>query len=492
MNISKVDTGELTAMLKVEIAESDYSQNLNNELKKLARDAAIPGFRPGKVPVGMIKKRFGTSVLVDVINKLLSTELNNYLKDSELRMFGEPIPSTQQTPVDFESQKDFEFLFDIGLLPEVNIELPAEQAFDYFKIMPTEEQINQFVAEKQKELGTWEEVDQIEKGDRLGMDIYETDSEGKAVKDGKSKYITVHTMQITDDETLEKLLGLKVDEEIVADPVKLVGSLETALAETEFDEETLMANPDGCLVKIILIERKAPAEANLDFYLKIFPDKEFTEIEQVRAEIADMMQRYYSGEADRYLVMQAREYLMDNEHITLPDEFIKRFLVFNSEGKLNAEAVEAEYEMFRKQFINDIIDQKLTEKFPELEVTGDELKQEMEARLLSYLNQSPGGENDQMAQFAKTYAENWLKDEKNKEEVMRQRKELFDAKLSKALKSNLTLVEKEINTDEFNTLLREKYGAPEAQKEDQGAGDAQETENPDETAENDSGEKDEQ
>jgi trigger factor len=442
--------------------------------------------------VGMIKKRFGTSVLVDVINQLLSTGLNNYLKDSDLRMFGEPIPSTQQTPVDFESQKDFEFLFDIGLLPEVNIELPAEQAFDYFKIMPTEEQINQFVAEKQKELGTWKEVDQIEKGDKLGMDIYETDSEGKAVKDGKSKYVTLNTTQITDDETLEKLLGLKADDEVMVDPARLFGSLEAALGETEFEEETITANPDGCLVKMILIERMAPAEANLDFYLEIFPDKGFTEIEQVRTEIAEMMQRYYSGEADRYLVMQAREYLMDNEHITLPDEFIKRFLVFNSEGKLNAEAVEAEYEMFRKQFINDIIDQKLVEKYPELEVTGDELMQEMENRLLSYLNQSPGGENDQMAQFAKTYAENWLKDEKNKEEVMRQRKELFEAKLSTVLKSNLTLVEKEINTDEFNTLLREKYGAPEAQNEDQDAGDAQETENPDETAENDSGEKDEQ
>lgn len=492
MNISKVDTGELTAMLKVEIAESDYSLNYNNELKKLARDAAIPGFRPGKVPVGMIKKRYGTSVLVDAINKLLSTELNNYLKDSELRMFGEPIPSTQQTPVDFESQKDFEFLFDIGLLPEVNIELPAEQAFDYYKIMPTEEQIDRFVTEKQNELGTWEKVDQIDKGDMMGMDIYETDSEGKAIKDGKSKYVTLKTTEIADDETLEQLLGLKVDDEVIADPVKLFGTLERALNETEFDEEMITANPDGCLVKIILIERMVPAEANLDFYLTIFPDKEFTEIEQVRSEIAEMMQRYYSGEADRFLVMETWKYIIDKEKISLPDEFIKRFLIFNSEGKLTAEMVETEYEMFRKQYINDILEQKLVSQFPELEVTDDELKLEMEKRLLSYLNQSPGGENDEMSQFAKTYAENWLKDEKNKEEVMRQRKELFDFKLSVLLKSKLTLVEKETNTEDFNNLLREKFGAPQGQSEDMVAHDPQDAENPDETPENGDSKKDEQ
>ncbi len=492
MNISKVDTGDLTAMLKVEIAESDYSQKYNNELKKMARDAAIPGFRPGKVPVGMIKKRFGTSVLVDVINKLLSEELNNYLKDSKLRLFGEPLPSEQQTPVDFESQKDFEFLFDIGMLPDVQIELPEDLPLDYYKIKPTGEQIDRFVAEKQKEFGSWENADLVEKGDKIGMDIHETDSDGKAVKDGKSQYITVNTNEIVNDETLAQLLGLKVDDELLVDPVKLFGSLERAVNETEFDEEMITGASNGCLVKIILIERMAPAEADLDLYLKIFPDKEFTEIEEVRNEISEMMQKYYLNESDRFMVAEARQKILDNENISLPDEFIKRFLVFNSEGKLTADAVEAEYEMFRKQFVNDMLDQKLVEQYPDIEVTTDELKQSMETRLLSYLNQSPGDENEQMSQFAKTYAESWLKDEKNREEVVRMRKEIFDFKLAGLLKSKLTLVEKETNIEDFNNMLREKYGLPEEQSDAGEAELAQDAENNDPPAENDDSKKDEQ
>jgi trigger factor len=459
MNFTKIDTGDLTATLKIEITESDYAQKVENELKKMAREASIPGFRPGKVPVGMIKKRFGTSVLLDVINKILSEAINDFVKNSEKEIFGEPVTSVDQKPMDFETQKDFEFLFSIAYLPDVNIDLNKDIGLDYLKVKPSEEIIDRFISDKRLELGKYKEAEAVEMGDRIGFDISQLDEAGNELENGDVNYVLYEVSAIHDKDTMNSILGAKMDDVIKIDALPFFGTIENAAQVTHFDKEVFEHNKSGFRIQIINIERKSPAEMDKDFLGKIFPDEELADEQQLREKVAGLMENMYQGDSDHLLVLDAKEYLIGNSGIETPDEFIKWRIITDKESNVTAEGVERDYPGIRKQLINELIDAHLTEKYSELRVTGDDLKREMELRMLSQI--APAGNSDEnmagIQQFARSFAEQWFKDEKNKDEVRQQQKFLYFNRLAKLLKSRVTLNIKEVTIEELKDYYIEKH-----------------------------------
>jgi trigger factor len=457
MEVTKVSTGDSTAKLNIEIVESDYAQKYQSELKKLAREASIPGFRPGKVPVGMMKKRFGTSVMVDVINQLVSEGLTNYIAENKLSLIGEPIPAEEQKQVDFENQKEFEFAFDIGFMPEIDLNIDENIKADYYKVKAIDEQIDSFLDEKRLELGPMESVEEVQKGDKVEFEIRALDQDGDPVKGAEKKEGAFFTSEITDEDALTSIIGAKPEDELTIDPVKCFGSQDKAVELTGFDKATIEQNTTGFQLKIKYIERKVPAEMNEEFYEQLFPGGEFKEEQQVRDEIARQIEMAQAFESDRFFLMDVMDRLYKETDIPLPDDFMKRWLYFSNKGEASMEDIEKDYDGIRRQLVTSLIENKLQSEHEELIVTEEDLKADMEQKLIGYFGQNaslPGGD---FTEFAKTYAERWIKDEKNKDEVNKIQKEIFDARLTKLLKSKVTLVEKEVTPQEFYTAFNERF-----------------------------------
>ena len=150
MNITEEKTGDLTANLKIEVKESDYSEQYENELKKYRKQASMPGFRPGKVPMSIIRKKFGNTILAEEINKLVSQKLNDYITENKLDLLGHPIADMDKEPPDFRHEQDYDFFFDIAYAPEINIDLSEENEVEYYEIKVDEKVINNFIEETRK------------------------------------------------------------------------------------------------------------------------------------------------------------------------------------------------------------------------------------------------------------------------------------------------------------------------------------------------------
>src|SRR6056297_4290761 len=134
MNIVKENIDELNALLKVQITEEDYAEKVENMLKDYRKKARIDGFRPGKVPAGLIKKMYGKAILVEEVNKLISDSLTNYIREEKLNILGEPLPNKEQETIDFDQDNEFEFVFDIGLAPEVDVKLSKRDKVPYYDV----------------------------------------------------------------------------------------------------------------------------------------------------------------------------------------------------------------------------------------------------------------------------------------------------------------------------------------------------------------------
>ncbi len=196
MKITQESTGELTATIKIEISPADYTEKVNKILKDYQRKANIPGFRPGKVPFGMVKKMYGSSVFADELNKLLSESLNNYIEDNKIEILGQPLANDQLTPAfDGDEDKDLEFYFDLGLMPEFSLEFSDKTAVDYFKIKIDETMVDNYVDDIRRRNGKMINPEVSAAGDTLKGEFLELDADGnipEGAHSHQSVYITLN------------------------------------------------------------------------------------------------------------------------------------------------------------------------------------------------------------------------------------------------------------------------------------------------------------
>ena len=184
MNITKNQVDNLNATLKIELGKEDYAERVEKALKDYQKKVVVKGFRPGKTPMGLVKKMYGQSLLLDEINKLLGEALNNYIKDNDLHILGEPLPNeTEQKPLNLEDER-FEFLYDIALSPEVNVKMSKREKLPYYRIKVDDEMVDKQVEAICKNNGSLVEVDVIEGGEYLKGELIELDENGEAKEGG--------------------------------------------------------------------------------------------------------------------------------------------------------------------------------------------------------------------------------------------------------------------------------------------------------------------
>jgi len=441
MNISQESNGELTAIIHINLQESDYIKAVNKQLSDYKKKANMPGFRPGMVPMGMIKKMYGTSVLVDEVNKTLSDALNKYIEENKINVLGQPIPNIEKSSnVDFNKQKDFDFFFDIGLAPEFNIALSKDIKVPNYTITIDDKELDKAVEDVKVRFGEDENPEIAEEGDAFQGKFIEIDADGNTIvggveNDGFLKYedIKLKTIQ-------KKFVGVKVGDSIDLNLLKAVkeeSKVASLLNRHDEGDEKLNSDYRFEIAKIV---RTHTAEIGEDLFKKVFPTQEIKSEEEFRTALSKDMSTHYERDTDRQFLADTVKELIKIADINLPDEFLKRWLLESNDGKITKEQVDTQYDSYARTFRWQLIEGELLKEHAEAMQVKEE---EIRGKVAAYFQTMGGAE---MTPQIEGIIDQVLSNEEEKRKIFN---DIQDEKLVKLFKENVTAKDKKVTTEKF-------------------------------------------
>lgn len=462
--ITREDIDALNVVLTVDIAESDYSGELDKELKKYRKHAQLKGFRKGKTPMSVVRKMFGQQLLAEAVNKHLQDEMSSYLynEDGEKLVFlGQPIPSTAQDPIEFDikAKGDFTFKFDLGLAPAFELAGVADDhTFEILKVVPDEETLGNDLMNLRRRNQESQEVDgAVEEADIITVEGVEL-ADGTPKEGGVSNEFTLFVRN-TVDNVKEQLIGAKAEASINVD----IFAVEANTTEKHvrryllgLDEEDEREVSNDFQLTIKKISRVEPAPLEQAFFDEAFGEGEVNNEKEALAKIGEDYGKYFEQQVDALLYRDMQEYLMAQNELTFPESFLKRWLVFSNENN-TAESVERGFEGFKKSLQWTLIREKLSDKF-ELEVSEEELRASFAVQVQGYFGASkPEWMDDSMID---NMVERMMGDEKA---VRERAEEVMSDKIQRKLKEGYTLQEREVSPEEFNEIAAEARAKAEAE-----------------------------
>ncbi len=444
MNITQEPLTDLTAKIQISLEKNDYEKEVNESLKSYQRKASMPGFRPGKVPFGLVKKMYGKAVLADKVNQLVSDKLNNYIIENKLPVLGYPMPMNDSLFFDDDNREQFDFMFEVALSPDFKLDLNGTVA-PYVRIEATDEDIQQAIDNMLQSNPVITQPETVGADDRVNVVLAEADEKGEEIEGGFTKDFTFHMDQIKSAEARELLIGKEVGSEFIFNFSKALEEEEAAAKILELDEDQKnIAKADfNMIINEVIHEEKA--ELNEDLFEKIFPGAEITDEQAFREKIKQEIEKQYESESDRYFFTKAVDQLIETFEAPLPEDFLKRWLVYNSEGKLSKEAVEAEYDTKYANSIKwQMIEAELLKNNEDLKVTDKEVRDRMKSYL--FANFGMGQLDEEMSKRMDGIVDTMLE---NKDERTRLHNELFEKKLAAHFKAEMTLQEETMNYPDF-------------------------------------------
>ena len=336
MNISLEKNGNVSAVLTVKMEKADYADNVKKAIKEMSRKAQMPGFRPGKVPVGLVQKMYGPQAKADAVNKLLNDSLFNYIKENKVNMLGEPLSSEKQQPQDIEKQEDFEFVFDIALAPEFKAELAKDDTVDYYDIEVSDEQVDAQVKQLAQQAGHPEEAESYEERDILRGLIAELDADGQP-KDGGLQVEKVSLMPtyFKNDDQKKIFEGAKKNDVITFCPSKAYEGSETEVAALlKVEKEKVGEYAGNFSFQVEEISRFVPAELNQDFFDQVFGKDAVKNEEEFRNKVKEGIAMQRTADSDYKFLLDVRAY-MENKvgQLEFPDELLKKIMKANNPDK---------------------------------------------------------------------------------------------------------------------------------------------------------------
>ena len=434
MNITKENIDALNAVVKVEISADDYQDKVTKILQDYRKKADIPGFRKGQVPMGMVKKQYGKSVMIDEVNKLLQESLNNFLVEEKLDILGNPLPKIQE---DFSwDTEDYAFEFELGLAPEFEVNLDEKKKITQYNIVADKDLLDKEVENIQKRYGKLVAKDAVEEG---------TSITGTFVNEEKEleKKSTIELADIKGKVNQKKFIGKKVGDVLdlktkglFDDDHKLMGALGLT-----HDEIHGLEIPLTFTIEEINITELA--EVNQELFDKVFGPDVVKSEEELRARIKDDAEKQFATQADQQLLNAITEYLVENTKFDLPADFLKKWLAVAGEKPMSAEQAGEEFDKSEKGLRYQLIEGKIL-KDNELQINFEELK-----------DFTKGFVKAQMAQYGQLNPEEKELDGivervlSNQDEAKRLQEQLVSQKLLNFYKERMTFKTKEVNYEKF-------------------------------------------
>lgn len=440
MNITREHIDELNAIVKVDIAKEDYSDNVEKILNDYRKNANIPGFRKGHVPMGMVKKQYGKAVLVDEVNKLLQEALNKYLTEEKLDVLGNPLPKAQDN-LNWDAE-DFSFEFELGLAPSFEIDLKSKKAITHYNIIADDKMIDEQVDRIQKQYGKLVAKDTVEEGDEI------TGVFANEEKEIENK-TTLPLEKIKSKKAVKALTGAKVGEVVELGTKGLFEDDHDLIQYLKVEHDDAHGLDITVHFTIEEVNKREPAELNQELFDKLFGADVVTSAEELKAKIKEDSEKQFVQQADQKLLNDVTEYLVENTKFDLPAEFLKKWIQETGEQALSEEQASEEYEKSEKGLRYQLIEGKIITD-NNLQVTFEELKDFAK----DYIKM-------QMAQFGQTEPEEEAIENiaqrvlSNQEEVKRLSDQLMSQKLITFYKENTNLKTKELS---YNDFVKEVYG----------------------------------
>ena len=450
MKISFENPDKVSGLLTITVEEADYQASVEKTLKDYRKKANYPGFRPGMVPMGLIKKQYGASAKMDAINKLIGEQIYKYMQDNKIQMLGEPLPSEKQEAQDLEKPAPYTFAFDIAVAPEFKIELNGHNKIDHYTIIVDDALIDRQVEMFTSRNGTYEKAESYEDNDMLKGDLRELDEKGNTKEDG----ITVEAASILPnyikDEAQKALFnGAKLGDIITLNVSKAFESEAEIASLLKVERDRVKDIKSDFSYQITDIQRYKKHPVDQELFDSLFGKDTVKSEKEFREKIAEGLKEQLAVDADYKFILDVRAYCEKKVgKLEFPDALLKRIMLNNNKDK-GEEFVEKNYEQSVKELTWHLIKEQLVAD-NQIKVNDEDVlnaaKETARVQFAQY------GMNNVPDEYVENYAKEILKKQENVDGLVDR---AVDIKLTDALKKVVKLNEKEISLDDFNKMMSE-------------------------------------
>ena len=450
MNVSLQNIDKVSALLTVKLEKADYQEKVDKSLKTFRQKAQIPGFRKGMVPMSLVKKMYGKSVVAEEVNKLLSEKVYDYIKSNNINMLGEPMPNEEkQQVIDFDTMEDFEFVFDIALAPEFKAEVSSSDKVDYYTIEVTDAMVDNQVKAYTQRNGKYEQVAAYEDNDMLKGLIAELDENGNTKEGGiQVEGAVLMPSYMKNAEQKAIFANAKVNDVLVFNPNTAYDGHAAEIASLlKIEKEAAAEVKSDFSFQVEEITRFVSGELNQEIFDQVFGEGVVKTEEEFRAKIKESIAEQLVADSDYKFLIDARKMLMEKVgKLEFPDALLKRVMLLNNREK-GEEFVAENYDKSIEELTWHLIKEQL--------VKDNEIKVEQE----DVIKMAKEATKGQFAQYGmmtvpedilENYAQEMLKKKENVDALVGR---VVEAKLATALKAKVTLNNKTVPMEEFNKMF---------------------------------------
>lgn len=450
MKFKRTDHDDLNISLELLIEVDDYKEKFNQELKKYSSKAQLKGFRKGKTPISAIKKMYGKSVLVEVLDGLVSSNLSEYITENKLNILGNPLPNLDDNPMEFDTKEltDYAFKFDMGLAPDFDVQ-GLDKAFDHFEIQVDDAILTEEMDIRRKRFGDTIHPDgKVEENDIIKISAEEAEL-GEIIKDGWATEFSILVNRIDSEEIKEEVLKSSVGDEITFDIYDLEKDstekhVRKYLLNLDDNDDRVVGN--GFIGKISEISRIEEAKLEQPFFDKAFGEGKVTSEIEAKEAIKTELKTHFETQEKSLTYRMIMEMLIEENKLTLPSDFLKRWLLATNKDATK-EKIDRDYGDFEKNLIWSLIKTNLSKKY-EVEVAPEEIREAVKKKIQGYMGQY------QMAGQEMDYDSMVDRYLQNREQVEKEYEELQADKLFGKLSSEMNGITKEVSVDEFKEIVK--------------------------------------
>ena len=451
MNVSMRNVDKVSALLTVNIEKADYQERVEKVLKKYRQQVNMPGFRKGMVPMSLIKKQFGKSAMAEEVDKLMQDAVNNYIRENKVNMLGMPLPNDEKMQtIDFDTQENFEFVFDIALAPEFKAEVTEQDAIDFYTIAVSDEMVNSQVDMYAQRAAKYEKVEEYADRDMVKGLLAELDENGNTKEGGiQVEGAVMMPSYMKNDEQKAIFATAKVNDVLVFNPNAAFEGNEAELSSLlKIKREEVAEMKSNFSFQIEEITRAVPAALDQALFDQVFGEGAVSSEEEFRGKIKESIAAQFEADSNYKFLLDARTYLMNKVgKLEFPDALLKKIMLLNNEDK-GESFVEENYEKSLEELTWHLIKEQLTEAFGIKVEQTDVLAMAKENTRMQFAQYGMMSIPEEMLE---NYAKEMLKKKETVEGLVNR---AIESKLAAALKGKVALNNKEVSMEEFNDLLK--------------------------------------
>jgi trigger factor len=449
MNISKKELDALNLLVTLEITPEDYQEKVDTVLQNYRKRANIPGFRPGKVPMALVKKQYGKGVLIDEINKILQDGVYDYITKEKLNILGNPMP-IEKNDIDFDTPGTYEFQFEVGLSPKVEVSISKKNKINGVKIVADDKVLDTYMEDIRSRYGSMITPEKPEAEDMFHGTFTEVAKDGAAVEGGIVKEAAQFLgSNLKTKKAQGELCATAMGSTFAVDANKTFNAEYNVAGLLGVTDAQLEASTGLFSFELNNVTRMQPAELNQEFFDKLYGEGEVSSEKEMRERMKTEAEQMYANEADQYLMNNVAEYLIEKTSFDLPVAFLKKWMQTAGEKTLTEAEVEADWTKTERGLRYQLIENAVIQS-AEISVTHEELLDHTVGLVKAQFQQY--GQQIMDDEMLKGIAENALK---NEEEARRISDQVYNAKLLTYYKENFKVEEKEVTYDEFIKLVTE-------------------------------------